>query len=936
MVHSVKATYHGEGYEEWDSYPLTPQRSNSSSEYKPAAQPAALNTSVFNRNDYNSPLEDPASFTMALNTKVRNQNQDVVGRHLLYETAMLDSNSFAILTLEEVEDLKKELTRLQSRLDGAQRKLALESKVKDAATNLQRLYSNDSSRADSPQHPDSPKRARRSLLGGRQRSDSNASNEGKALSQTENELATSTRKVDELNETIKSLLDRRQNVERKLLRHTAAVLAEQQSKQIEETQSASRAVEDDDASVYSPDEFDGIRDILLSKPAHTMNKLHKRPNAQKLQEEHEQQLHSMQTRLEHLNDQLRNVISEASRTRGVSLAPEPHYGPVDSDDVATKLNSDFDRFENNLRTLQQEHEDTKKHYARIQDSSYQTRNDVEQQLEGLNTQLYNTLMLSPAAQSITDLEEPPRATGHGYQPQLAYLEESFLNIEQLLRRHTDELQSVRGGSELSKNSEEKSVAQTKKLDEYEATIGGLWEIMQAEQSLLRTPPIDEGRFSGVDNMPRSPLTDSFSLQAFSSRVQHLFNRASAANEQHDILRRQIQQQRELNGKSDAEKDRQVEELTTKHEQLIASGEQMQDELAKAMAQHQQAEVEVNQLKVELLNVENEFAELRRTAELKHQEREEMARQLQAQQENTGHLQQEIQDLEAQVGNMESGSAKHADLTFELASANAARDEAEQKHAAAVREMEQVESEVVRLSTELTMAKAELDASYGSRAERAKEAQGSEIQVLSQRNAEITSELAALRAERGDNSRAAALEHELQAMTVDFQDLTREALQMEHERGQLDSLIDGLRDRCEALEGQLSDERVRWIGTKSPGGPAAGERTSALPARETTSVMVMRQEFKKMMRETRAEGVRLLRVSFPWQALSTMDVTNNILQTEQDERRKLEAEVRRLKNMNGGATGHSSMSLSPRLSSGHLGQGHGRNVSYSTRDSSTRG
>ena len=316
--------------------------------------------------------------------------------------------------------------------------------------------------SDSPQHPDSPKRARRSLLGGRQRSDSNASNEGKALSQTENELATSTRKVDELNETIKSLLDRRQQVERKLLRHTAAVLAEQQSKQIEETQSASRAVEDDDASVYSPDEFDGIRDILLSKPAH-MNKLHKRPNAQQLQEEHEQQLHSMQTRLEHLNDQLRNVISEASRTRGVSMAPEPHYSPLDGNDAAAILNSNFDRLENNLRALQDEHQDTKRHYARIQDSSYQTRNDVEQQLESLNTQLYNTLMLSPAAQSITDLEEPPKATGHGYQPQLAYLEESFLNIEQLLRRHTDELQSAREGGESSRDSAEKSAAQAKVL-----------------------------------------------------------------------------------------------------------------------------------------------------------------------------------------------------------------------------------------------------------------------------------------------------------------------------------------------------------------------------------------------------------------------------------------------------------------------------------------
>lgn len=59
---------------------------------------------------------------------------------------------------------------------------------------------------------------------------------------------------------------------------------------------------------------------------------------------------------------------------------------------------------------------------------------------------------------------------------------------------------------------------------------------------------------------------------------------------------------------------------------------------------------------------------------------------------------------------------------------------------------------------------------------------------------------------------------------------------------------------------MSDERVRWIGVKSPGDTAPGERNSALPVRETTSVMVMRQEFKRMMRETRAEGVRLLKVS----------------------------------------------------------------------------
>lgn len=68
----------------------------------------------------------------------------------------------------------------------------------------------------------------------------------------------------------------------------------------------------------------------------------------------------------------------------------------------------------------------------------------------------------------------------------------------------------------------------------------------------------------------------------------------------------------------------------------------------------------------------------------------------------------------------------------------------------------------------------------------------------------------------------------------------------------------------------------------------------------------------------------------------MTITNNSSQTEQEERRKLEAEVRRLKNAAGGATTPGgSMSLSPVLSNGHHG-GHGRTVSYSTRDSSTRG
>lgn len=899
MSPTANGSYYGDGYDSYDAFSPTSPRANSMG-WKPNPHAPRLDSSAFDDVNYNTPLEERASYQISMNSKMRSRNQDSMGKHLLYETALLDTQAFEVLMLDEVDALKKEHERLNARVEAAQRKLKLESKVRDAAQNLQRLYSSGSkSRADTPQSPDSPKRPRRSLLGQRKGSTSSTSSDGKTLSQAEDELATSTRKVDELNETIKNLLDRRQYVERKLLRHTAAVLAEQREQQTngagDGRTNGHRSMDDeDDNSIYSPDEFDGIRDILCGGNGTSFNQLQKGVTSRKLQEEHEHQLHNMQTRLELLNDQLRSVINDAGRTRGVSTSPEPNFARAGDNDAAEKLTSDFDRLENSIRTLQQEQADTRTHFAQLENSAQRTKDSVEAQLEGLNTQLHNTLMLSSAAQSIEDLQDPPRVTGHGYQPQLAYLEESLLSIEQILRQHKDDLEAAReSGGDAARDAEReiqeaqaKAGSHLQKLNEYEATVSGLWEIMQSEQQTGQRSPTPDG--SGLP--PASPLVpsfESFSLQAFNSGVQHLFSRASGAREQQDILRRQIQQQRELNGKSDAEKDRQIEELNTRHEQLNASHSQLQDELARAIAIHEQSEGEANQLRAELLNFDNELDQLRRTAEARHQEREELAKQLETHHGDTHGLRQQIEDLEAQISELnddarmltveseaklQEAASKHTDLHAQLATATTARDAADEKHTNVQKEMEGLEAEVVRLTTELTMAKAELDGAYGSRAERAKEAQAAEIQALNAQNAQIVAELETLRsahttleseaatlrsAPPQDSSRTAALEQELQGMAADFQELTRESLQLEHERAQLDALIDGLRDRCEALEGQLSDERVRWLGVKSPGGAAGRE---SMIGREMTSTLVLRQEFKKMMRETRAEGVKLLRVS----------------------------------------------------------------------------
>lgn len=733
-------------------------------------KPTVNGGSHYDDYDYDPPLEEHASHPTTLKMRPRNGALDEVGQHLLYETALYDAQDYAILSIADVDDLKAEHTRLNSRIEAAQRKLTLESKVKDAAQNLSRLYSiNKKNRPDTPESPGSLRKSRSSLLSNKGRVASggvHAAN-GQSLHPAENELVMSIKKVDELNNVIRELMERRQDVERKLYTHTSAVLAEQAARSSRtsgaQPSHARRTPDDEDEerSLYSPDEFDGIRDILQGGPG---SKLQKRGNTQKLQQEHEQHLTEVQGRLEQLNDQLRHVIGQASKSRGRSL--EPDIGVVNAgDDARSRLDSHFSRLEYNLRNLQNQQGET--------DTN---RNAVEQQLVRVNNRILDTLRRGADNQKAASLREPPQATGQGYQSQLQYLEDSLTSMEQLLQQQGGDLQG------------KKAAQQSQSISEYETVISGLWDIIQSDTGMSRSSSTRGDSDNNPSPLPKSPLKEDFSLHAFSSRVQHLYNQAQAAKDQQDILRRQIQQQRDLNGKSDMEKDDQLQELQATHAQTMKNHEVTEEELARVMAQHAKAETEASGSRSELMNVMNEYTQLQRVVETRQQERDDLSKQLQSHHANT----------------------------------------------------EGLESEVVRLTTELTMAKAELDSAYGSRAERAKESKSAEVDGL---NKQLRSEL----------DRTKALEQELREMTTEFQELTRESIGMEKEREQLDAVIDGLRDRCDALEGQLSDEKVRWLGIKSPGGAQESPR-------ETTSLSVLRQEFRKMMREVRAEGIKALRVS----------------------------------------------------------------------------
>jgi len=113
-------------------------------------------------------------------------------------------------------------------------------------------------------------------------------------------------------------------------------------------------------------------------------------------------------------------------------------------------------------------------------------------------------------------------------------------------------------------------------------------------------------------------------------------------------------------------------------------------------------------------------------------------------------------------------------------------------------------------------------------------------------------------------------------------MTKASIEWEKEREELERTIDSLRDQKEILETQLSDEKVRWLGMKSPGLAPDGIMSGS----KETSTTVLKNEFKKMMREARAENLKVLRA-------------------EEERRRRLEEELRALKKAQGFRSGLST-------------------------------
>lgn len=870
-------------------------------------------------------------FVMAQGNKAHPQSStllninDPIQVHLLVETALWDAKEYEILSPEEVDDLKKQCQSLNQRIQTARQNLAVHSKYRDATRSMSKLY------------PDKKKSVDRGIFGNRH---------SDHIREADLERAASEKKCEDLAAELWSLEKRLIEPEHRLLKHTAGILqmthkgpkrdgggedtrqggippgSPESMYTYHNARNSLEVIEDefDERSFYRQ-----LDPLDMSFGAFGVNQVLETPSTER-SKEHMQLISSTEQKLEDLNSALREVIIKANPDRDASHKPVP-LARTNAQGKPTQpgetLQSHLDYLEGAISTLDLEYSTTKRQTDELNASMEDTLEELNREVRGL---------LAPTH---PELKEPPAITGQqtGLREQLYYFQDIIASVEEELTKAAEIVANPPVNKSKSGDS-----------DQMEAVLMGLWDIIQSGEEEIRRQKQERRQIRAANG--RAPEHDSdtgsemgdpnepFTLQSFSAKVQWLYSSATKLKEHKKVLQRQIKQQRELNNKSDAQKDA---ELVSKQEELGKTTDllerternaaDLQEQLSNVMTELMKAR-QADKMDTEtqakdsaaLREVQEQLAETRRIHEEEltnshseaseriasltdaHRDSQEriaglatanrnLEDQLASANKKIDELELELQELKddhginsADVTSKLSGhEARIAELSTAVAAAATTRvahenslREKDRLLAEKEKEVEDISMKVAELQTEVVIARAELDGAYGSRAQRAAEVASNpviqkeidamtnknnalqeQMDALHNKNFMLQGEIAELQAARspgpGANVAEAKLNElkkELEETIEEYEVMTKASIEWEKEREKLEGDIDKLRDERESLEGRLSDEKVRWLGMGSGDGSV-----------NSTSTTVLRNEFKKMMRDARAEGVRALRVSY---------------------------------------------------------------------------
>lgn len=690
---------------------------------------------------------------------------DPVVMYLLSETAIGDSKNYEVLSLEEVEDLKKEYNFLAGRLDASKRKLALEMKLRDAAKSLSRLYNPKSPRSSEEFDPSGSPKSRRNRLSMFGRNSSDRSDE---------ELATATRKCEDVALEVWKLEHRTQHIQKRLLEHTAGVL-QMTHKGLKKGPKSNlpRTPE----SIYSGNtrgSVDGFDDRSLYRTLDDLNEFGGSDSTAVGIDA----IQNTERKLEMLSGRLHDMALQSYPDGELDPVPQPSNNPT------ATVDAHLTYIENTLGLV-----------GSYPGASHAVPDqNTEQQLAELSTQLHDLMLQSGLSRSPA---VPPPDPNSGLQEKLIYLGAVVgslqTRVDGLLDQKSILTTQIQQQRELNSKSDAEKDVHAADLLEQVATIKKELELSEREnQSSKEQLELALEQLEGQNNDPHA--LDS--------------EKEARARAEQDVLRLQA--------------------IVDQHGGNDARAEEANEARERAEKQILELEAAMEQLRTESDARVKEATDMHAAAG-----------------SDVPRLEAEMEELHAQ-----------------LKDATEARSRAEEDSARKQTELTEREGEVAMAQTELTMAKAELDGAYGSRAQRAAEVASNpavqkEIDDLNAKNIELTEELAGLKAGTGGGDlqqRVQTLEKELRETTDEYEAMTKASIEFEKDRERLDGVIDSLRERCEQLETQISEDRISNMGVSSPTS-SARDGTS-----ETTSTMVLKNEFKKMMKDTRIENMKILKVS----------------------------------------------------------------------------
>ncbi|ATY66554.1 involucrin repeat [Cordyceps militaris] len=458
--------------------------------------------------------------------------------------------------------------------------------------------------------------------------------------------------------------------------------------------------------------------------------------------------------------------------------------------------------------------------------------DFEEKLRALNGSLRDTIVqFNPDVNK--DYIEPPRNTSNAkplemLRHQIDYLETGLVAVQ--AEQESSQQVTPTGPSES------------------EDAVRHLWSVIQKDfagtrqrREERRRARVDKGLSENDEDEGSDDEfghSEDYNLKSFTKRVNYLSSQTATLKDQRTVLKRQIKQQRELNNKSDAEKD---------------------EELARRQEEVESARQAVVRAERDAMNAQNLLSEALQDLE-----------QARAHATVAGNAQADLQDreetielLEKKIKKVEAESKLSGDRAAELEIAIADKRVAEEAVSALQADMklkdkilknkdndiDELNMTLAELKTEVTIARAELDGAYGTRAERA-----ADVAAL-KNNAEV---------QRLSNQ-IEKLKKELAGTAEDLESITKETLGAEREKVELESKLDETlqakqkveaevekaREQIATLQEELDGHRLR-VG----GGKGGGAGASMLSEQFRATMREERKKFQEDLREERGRARRL--------------------------------------------------------------------------------